>query len=82
MTKIVKVLVLVLILTVMLPISPAQACACGLPDWSTMSAEQVASFINAMKDDPRIMAGQNGRLAPAPDGYKYDATYRLVPTTG
>jgi len=82
MTKIVKVLVVVLILTVMLPISPAVACACGMPDWSTMSAEQVASFINAMNDDPRIMAGQNGRLAPAPPGYKYDPTYRLVPTTG
>jgi len=82
MTEIVKVLVVVLILTVMLPISPAVACACGLPDWSTMSAEQVASFINAMKDDPRIMAGQSGHLAPAPPGYKYDATYRLVPTTG
>ncbi len=82
MTKIVKILLLVAILTVTLAVSPAQACACGVPDWSTMSAEQVASFINAMKDDPRIMAGQNGRLAPAPDGYKYDATYRLVPTTG
>ena len=79
MTKIVKVVVLVLMLTVMLPISPAQACACGLPDWSTMSAEQVASFINAMDDQPRIMAGQSGDLAPAPDGYQYDATYRLVP---
>jgi hypothetical protein len=80
MTKIVKVLVLVLMLTVMLPISPAQACACGgMPDWSRMSAEQVASFINAMKDYPRIMAGQNGRLAPTPPGYEYDANYRLVP---
>ena len=79
MTKIVKVLVVVLILTVMLPISPAQACACGMPDWSTMSAEQVASFINAMKDGPRIMSGQNGDLAPAPPEYKYDADYRLVP---
>jgi len=79
MTKIVKVLVLVLMLTVMLPISPAQACACGMPDWSTMNAGQEVSFINAMKDDPRIMAGQNGRLPPAPPGYEYDATYRLVP---
>src|SRR5215211_9235222 len=79
MTEIVKVLVVVLILTVMLPISPAEACACGLPDWSTMSVGQVVSFINAMKDDPRIMAGQNGHLAPAPPGYQYDATYRLVP---
>jgi hypothetical protein len=79
MTKIVKVLVVVLMLTVMLPVSPAQACACGMPDWSTMSAGQVVSFINAMKDKPRIMSGQNGDLAPAPPGYKYDATYRLVP---
>src|SRR5215212_2071867 len=79
MTKMVKVLVLVLMLSVMLPISPAEACACGLPDWSTMSAGQVVSFINAMKDDPRIMAGQNGHLAPAPPGYQYDATYRLLP---
>jgi hypothetical protein len=80
MTKIVKVLVVVLILTVMLPISPAVACACGLPNWSTMSAEQVASFINAMKDEPRIMAGQSGDLAPAPDGYQYADDYKLIPT--
>jgi len=82
MTKMVKVLVLASMLTVMLPISPAQACACGMPDWSKMSAEQAASFINAMKDEPRIMSGQHGDLAPAPPGYKYDADYRLVPTTG
>ncbi len=78
MTKTVRVLVLVLMLTVMLPLSPAQACACGMPDWPTMSAEQVVSFVNAMKDEPRIMAGQNGRLAPAPPGYEYDANHRLV----
>ena len=79
MTKMVKVLVVVLMLTVMLPISPAEACACGLPDWATMSAGQVVSFINAMKDDPRVMAGQNGHLAPTLPGYRYDASYRLVP---
>ena len=80
MTKIVKVLVLVLILTVMLPMTPAEACACGMPNWSTMSADQVASFINAMKDQPRIMAGQSGDLAPAPDGYQYADDYTLIPT--
>jgi hypothetical protein len=39
--KVVKVLVLVLMLTVMLPISPAQACACGVPDWSMMSDQEI-----------------------------------------
>ena len=38
MTKIVKILVLVAILTVTLAVSPAQACACHVPDWSVMSA--------------------------------------------
>ena len=80
MTKIVKVLVLVLIITVMLHISPAWACACGEPDWSRMSTEQVVSTINAMKDDPRIMEGESGGLPPAPDGYEYDNTFKLVPT--
>jgi hypothetical protein len=80
MTKIVKVLVLVLVLTVMLHISPAQACACGEPDWSRMSVEQVVSTINAMKDEPRIMEGERGGLPPAPPGYEYDDTYKLVPT--
>ena len=79
MTKIVKVLVLVLMLTVMLPISPAQACACGTPDWSVMSAEEIAFTINAMKDEPRIRAAEHGELPAAPRGYQYDATYRLVP---
>ena len=81
MRKIVKVLVLVLMLTVMLPLSPAQACACdGVPNWSVMSAEEIASAINAMKDEPRIRAAENGELPAAPPGYKYDANYRLVPT--
>ena len=79
MTKIVKVLVLVLILTVMLHISPAQACACGTPEWSLMSAEEIVSTINGMKDEPRIRAGEHGELPAAPRGYQYDATYRLVP---
>ncbi len=78
MTKRVKVLDLVLMLTAMLPISPAQACACGgTPNWSVMSAEEIASTINAMKEEPRIMAGQSGQLPPAPPGYEYDANYRL-----
>ena len=79
MTKTVKVLVLLVsMLTVVLPISPAQACACG-PNWSTMSAQQEASFIDGMDDQSRIMAGHSGRLPPPPQGYKYDANYRLVP---
>ena len=78
MTKTVKVLVLVSMLTVVLPMSPAQACACG-PNWSTMSAQQEASFIDGMDEQARITAGQSGRLPPAPPGYKYDANYRLAP---
>jgi hypothetical protein len=76
--KMVKVLLLVAILTVTLAVSPAQACACG-EDWSVMSAEQIVSAINGAEDEPRIMAGQSGELPPAPAGYRYDATYRLVP---
>ena len=78
MTKIIKLLLLVAILTVTLAISPAQACACG-EDWSVMSAEQIVLAINGAEDEPRIMAGQSGQLPPAPAGYQYDATYRLVP---
>jgi hypothetical protein len=81
MTKIVKVLVLVLMLTVMLPISPAQACACGgMPDWSRMSAEQVASFINAIEDGHRIRDAEQGYLPPPPPGYRYTNDYKLVPS--
>src|SRR3712207_2996846 len=76
--KIAKVLVLVAILTVTLAVSPAQACACGVPDWSVMSAEEIVSTINGAEDEPRIMAGQSGQLPPVPPGYRYDDTYRLV----
>jgi hypothetical protein len=79
MTKIVKVLVLVLMLTVMLYISPAQACACGAPDWSMMSAGEIVSTINGMKDEARIMAAEHGDLPPAPAGYRYGADYTLIP---
>ena len=79
MMKKAKVLVLVAILTVTLAVSPAQACACG-EVWSEMTVEEIVSAINGAEDEPRIMAGQNGQLPPAPLGYEYDATYRLVPT--
>ena len=77
MTKIIKILVLVAILTVTLAVSPAQACACG-ENWSAMSAEEIVSAINGAEDEPRIMAGQSGQLPPAPPGYRYDENYRLV----
>jgi hypothetical protein len=81
MTKIIKiqVLLLVAILTVMLAVSPVQACACGVPDWSMMSDEEIVSTINGAEDEPRIMAGQLGELPPAPAGYQYDENYMLVP---
>jgi hypothetical protein len=82
MTKMVKILVLVAILTATLAVSPAQACACGVPDWSTMSDEQIVSTINNAADEPRIMAGQSGELPPAPPGYRYAENYRLVPLSG
>ncbi len=78
MTKMVKLLVLVAILSVTLAVSSAQACACG-EDWSLMSAEEIVSAINGAEDEPRIMAGQSGQLPPAPPGYRYDDNYRLVP---
>jgi hypothetical protein len=79
MTKMVKGFVLVLMLTVMLPISPAEACACGgIPDWSRMSSEQIASFINAIEDGPRIRDAQQGLLPPPPPGYRYTKDYKLV----
>jgi hypothetical protein len=80
MTKIVKALVLVAILTATLAVSPAQACACGVPDWSTMSDEAIVSTINNAEDEPRMVAGQSGEFPPAPAGYRYDDNnYTLVP---
>ena len=83
MRKIIKIKVLILlvaILTLTLAVSPAQACACG-EDWSAMGAEEIVLAINGAEDEPRIMAGQSGQLPPAPPGYEYDSTYKLVPTT-
>ena len=77
--KMVKALILVVILTTTLAVSPAQACACGVPDWSTMSDEEIVSTINGAADEPRIMAGQSGEFPSAPAGYRYDVNYRLVP---
>ena len=79
MTKLVKLLVLVAILTVTLAVSPAQACACG-EDWSAMSPEKIASEINNSEDGARITEGQSGQLPPPPEGYEYDENYKLVPT--
>ncbi len=79
MTKIVKVLILVAILTATLAISPAHACACPGPDWSKMSDAQIVSTINGAVDEARIMAGQRGELPWPPAGYRYDVNYRLVP---
>ena len=81
MTKKVKTLVLVAILTATLTlgVSPAQACACDMPDWSTMSDDQIVSTINGAEDEPRILAGESRELPPPPAGYQYDDTYRLVP---
>ncbi len=65
---------------VMQPISPAHACACGVPDWSMMSDKEIVSTINGAEDVPHIMAGQRGELPPAPAGYRYDEDdYTLVP---
>ena len=79
MTKMVKALILIVILTTTLAVSPAQACACGVPDWSTMSDEEIVSTINNAADEPRIVAGQSGEFPPAPAGYRYDDNYTLVP---
>ena len=73
------VMVLVAVLTVTLAVSPAQACACDVPDWSTMSDEEIVATINRAEDELRILAGQSGELPPPPAGYQYDDTYRLVP---
>ena len=77
--KMVMILVLVAILTVTLAVSPARACACGVPDWSKMSAAEIVSTINGLKDEPRIRAAEHGELPPAPAGYRYDHIYKLVP---
>ena len=79
MTKIIRVLILGAMITVMLSMGTAQACACGVPNWSEMSDEQIVSTINGAEDEPRIMAGERGELPPAPAGYRYDDNYRLVP---
>ena len=82
MSKMFKVLVLAAILTVTLAISPAQACACGPPDWSMLSDKEIVSIVNRIEDEPRILAGGRGELPRAPAGYRYDANYRLVPLSG
>lgn len=78
MTKIIQVLVLVAIITVMLSMGTAQACACGVPNWSEMSDEEIVSTINQAEDEPRIRAGQRGEFPPAPAGYRYVNNYTLV----
>jgi hypothetical protein len=78
MTKIIKVLVLVAIITIMLSMGTAQACACGMPNWSEMSDEEIVSTINGAEDEPRIMYGQSGQLPPAPVGYQYGDNYMLI----
>ena len=78
MTKIIKVLVLAAMITVMLSMGTAQACACGVPNWSEMSDEEIVSAINAAEDEPRIMYGQSGQLPPAPSGYQYADNYMLI----
>ena len=80
MNKIKALVLLVAILTLTLAVSPAQACACG-ENWSSMSPEKIASEINNAEAQPRIMEGESGQLPPAPPGYEYDNTYKLVPTT-
>jgi hypothetical protein len=76
-TKLVLTAVAMMV-AVMLPMSTAQACACGVPDWSMMSDEEVVSTINRTEAEPRIMAAQNGELPPAPAGYQYADDYTLV----
>ena len=78
MTKIIQVLILVAMITVMLSMGTAQACACGVPNWSEMSDEEIVSTINGAEDEPRIMYGQSGQLPPAPVGYQYADNYMLI----
>ena len=82
MPKIVKVLVMVAILTLTLAVSPAQACACGTDDWSMISDKEIVSIVNGLEDEPRIIAGKRGELPRAPAGYRYDASFKLVPVSG
>ncbi len=77
MTKIIQVLILGAMITVMLSMGTAQACACG-EVWSEMNDEQIVSAINGAEVEPRIMYGQSGQLPPAPVGYEYTADYMLV----
>ena len=78
MMKIIQILILGAMITVMLSMGTAQACACG-EVWSEMSDEEIVSTINGAEDEPRIMYGQSGQLPPAPPGYEYDSNYNLVP---
>jgi hypothetical protein len=78
MTKLIQLLILVAMISVMLSMGTAQACACGVPNWSEMSDEEIVSTINAAEDEPRIMAGQRGELPLAPPGYQYTAEYMLI----
>jgi hypothetical protein len=77
MTKIIQLLILVAMITVMLSLGTAQACACG-EVWSEMSDEEVVTAINGSENEPRIMYGQRGELPLAPPGYRYDEYYMLV----
>ena len=82
MPKIVKVLVLVAVLTVTLAVSPAQACACGANEWSMMSDKEIISIVNGLEEGTRIKAGERGELPRAPAGYRYAASFKLVPVSG
>ncbi len=79
MTKMIQLLILVVMITVMLSMGTAQACACGVPNWSEMSDEEIISTINGAEAAPRIMSGQLGELPLAPSGYQYTAEYMLIP---
>ena len=78
MTKIIRVPILGAMITIMLSMGTAQACACGVPNWSEMSDEQIVSTVNGAEVEPRIMYGQRGELPLAPPGYRYDEYYMLV----
>ena len=65
-----------------LSVSPAQACACGEADWSMMSDKEIVSIVNGLEDETRIIAGKRGELPRAPAGYRYDASFKLVPVSG